>query len=108
MKKGEEYYVQALSVNWFRQKYPDYIIFSVPNEATWRSKNYFSNLGTLGGVSDTIVVLPNQPLFIEFKAIKGRQTSDQKDFQKKVESLGYKYYICRSTDEFKNIITDNI
>ena len=43
---------------------------------------------------------------IEMKTAKGRQSPDQKEWQAKVESKGYKYAVCHSLDEFINEIED--
>lgn len=108
MKQGEEYSLQQGCVKWFRLQYPHYLCFSCPNEATYRNRGYFSGLGLLTGVSDLIVVLPNHILFIEMKSKTGRQSIDQKQFQKKVESLGFEYYIVRSFDKFYNLIQSKL
>lgn len=108
MVKGEEYNIQANCVKWFRLAYPDYLLFSCPMEATYRNKNYFSMLGSLAGVSDLICVLPNHILFIEMKSKTGRQSLEQKQFQQKVESLGFDYYLIRSFDEFHNLIESEL
>lgn len=106
MKKGVEYGIQSEAVQWFRGTYPEYLIFSVPTEATWRNKYYFEGLGSMAGVSDTIVLMPNTPIFVEFKAPKGRQSAEQKEFQIKIEKLGYRYFIVRSVEEFKELINE--
>lgn len=108
MKKGEEYYIQSAAVQWFRLIYPDYLIFSVPLEATWRNKFYFEGLGSLAGVSDTIIVLPGKVLFVEFKSKRGRQSTEQKQFELKIKSLGLEYYLVRSFEEFQELIKTNL
>lgn len=85
--------IQGQCVEWFRWKYPDYLMFSVPNESAYKRSSYFSSLGMLNGVSDTIVVLPEKVLFVEFKTPKGKQRPEQVDFEKKVEGLGYSFNI---------------
>lgn len=100
--------IQAECIQWFRRHYPKYIIFCVPNEAAFKRKSYFDSLGLLNGVSDTIAVLSNTILFIEFKTPKGQQREEQKVFQEKVESLGFIYTIVRSLDQFKELIYDAI
>ena len=84
------------------------MIFSVPMEATWKNKYYFEGLGSMSGVSDTIVILPEKIIFVEFKSAKGRQSPEQKNFETNIKRLGYDYFICRSFDEFQNIIEKNI
>lgn len=83
-------------------------MFSIPNElgTTNAIKTVISkSMGLLAGVADTIVILPSKELvFVEFKTDVGRQSKAQKDFEKRVTNLGYKYFIIRTFDEFKKII----
>ena len=104
MKQGEEFYIQKDCVLWFRANYKNYLIFSVPSEATHNNVNYYKGLGLISGVSDTIVVLPNKVLFVEFKSSAGRQSQPQKEFQHTIESLGYEYHLIRSVEAFKELI----
>lgn len=105
-KKNEkpEYILQCKCVEWFKRTYPNYIIFSVPNEATHRQSTYYAKSGVLKGVSDLIIVLPQKVIFVELKSEKGYQRPEQKAFQSKIESLQKSYYICRILEDFKNII----
>jgi len=78
------------------------IIFSVPND----SKDIKEQLrkkatGLMAGVSDLIVLHNGEVLFIECKDDKGRQSDKQKQFQERVEAQGFKYYLVRSLEEFK-------
>ena len=63
--------------------------------------------GLLSGVSDLIVLLPNAiTLFVEVKIESGGVQSDsQKEFEKTVTDLGFRYVIVRSLDEFKIFIS---
>ena len=78
------------------------LIFSVPNEAT-RGNSKFIGMGVLAGASDLVLIL-DKVIFIELKNEIGAQSYKQIQFQNKVEEKGHKYHICRSLDEFKNII----
>jgi len=96
--------IQAAIVRYFRLQYPNYIIAAVPNGAQ-RNKitaSILKRTGTLAGFSDLIIILPNRVIFCEVKTEKGRQSENQKEFQKKIESLGYAYLVVRSIDEFIN------
>lgn len=104
MVKGEEWKLQKSIVSYFKLVHPDYLIFSVPMEATYRNKQYFQETGAMAGVSDLVVVLPNKILFIELKSKTGRQSVDQKAFEKKIKDLGYEYHIIRTLDDFINLI----
>lgn len=83
-------------------------MFAVPNELG--TNNALTTMlskatGLLSGVADTVVILPTKDLiFVEFKTDIGKQSPAQKDFEKRVTNLGYKYFIIRTFDEFKKII----
>lgn len=65
--------------------------------------------GIVRGVSDLILMLPRKgfhALCIEMKTETGYQSSFQKDWQKIVESNGYKYVVCRSVEQFRDILTE--
>jgi hypothetical protein len=75
-------------------------MFSVANESTYNNRK-FKNTGVLPGVSDTIVVLPDKIVFVEFKTSTGKQSEAQLEFQKRVIDLGHEYILIRNLDEFK-------
>ena len=94
--------------NTFCTKFNDvqHLIFSVPNGAHV-SKQQAMKLkatGLIAGVSDLIVIQPNRCVFVELKIDKGKQSDKQIDFEKKVKSLGFEYYVVRSLEEFKACI----
>lgn len=104
--------IQQDIVIWFNNNYclkhntPRCSIFSVPNGGT-RNKLEAIKLKSTGmkaGVSDLIVLMPNVVLFVEVKTESGIQSDKQKEFEIVVSSLGFKYCLVRSLDEFKNII----
>ena len=66
------------------------------------------NMGLLPGVSDTVVVMPKKVLFIEFKTETGYQSPNQKEFQSAVHSCQHQYHVCRSLEQFQQIIKDNV
>ena len=110
MLKKKESKIQQEIVIWFRNNYclkmsnPKCTIFSVPNERNNKKEMMFMKAtGLLSGVSDLICIIPNKVLFIECKDEKGRQQPNQIEFEKTVTALGFKYYLVRSLDEFKNI-----
>lgn len=87
------------------------ILFSVPNGGARNSITgaILKMEGALSGVSDLILLKPNRfygCLCIEMKQPKGRQQESQKEWQKAVESVGNKYVVCRSLDEFIEVVTD--
>lgn len=108
MKRGEEYNTQQACVKYFRLKYPQYLCYSTPNEATYKNKGYFSAIGMLPGVADLTVVIPGKVIFFELKSKIGRQSVEQIEFMNKVEELGFDYHIIRSVDDFIEIIENEL
>jgi len=90
----------------------DILAFSVPNgiyfNALGKSKfAYIKKLkleGFRNGVTDLIVVTPLKVYFIEIKTEKGKQSDDQKQFQKDIEALGYTYLLWRSYKDCENFL----
>ena len=109
----EEHRMQVACVNWFRLRYPKlkHNLFAVPNGAR-RDKVTGAKLkaeGVLPGVADLILLKSNSQyhaLLIEMKTRAGRQSETQCLWQTQISSDGYKYIVCRSLDEFQNIIND--
>jgi hypothetical protein len=65
-------------------------------------------MGVRSGFPDLILCVARgkyHGLFIELKTAKGRQTDNQKYFQKALEAQGYRYVVVRSIDEFRRIVT---
>ncbi len=77
-------------------------LFAVNNNSHNAVKGAFNKaVGVLPGVSDMIYLGDNgQIVFMEFKLIDGRQSQKQEEWQELVESLGYKYVIIRSIEDF--------
>lgn len=118
IQKMSESSIQSSAVQWFTNNYclkhhnPKFLCFSVPNEAiqkmAWQQINTFKAMGLKSGVSDVIVLLEGKVLFVEFKAEKGAQSDNQKRFQEDVQALGFEYHICRSLEDFKELVSLNV
>lgn len=107
----QESQLQQMCVRYFRYKYPQYLIYAVPNGGLRNSleAKRLKEEGVLAGVADLVVMLPQgKSLYIEMKVKGNRQTDNQKAFQQKAEALGYKYYVCYSFDQFKAIIEEEL
>ena len=106
--------IQSECFQWYNNTYclknhnPRGIMFSVANELAGANKIAMMQakaMGLVAGVSDTIIIHNNkQVLFCEFKNEIGRQSDKQKDFQSRVELLGFEYKIIRSLKEFQSWI----
>ena len=109
----EEHRIQCACVNWFRLQYPTHAsaLFAVPNGGR-RDRVSGANLkaeGVLPGVSDLILLVARggcHALLIEMKTSKGKQSPAQKVWQREMESRGYRYVVCHSFDEFREVIDD--
>lgn len=66
-------------------------------------------MGVRAGFPDLILLVPNRfyPFCgIELKVAKGSQSEHQKEYQKEFESIGAKYVVVRSLDEFIKVTDD--
>lgn len=83
---------------------PSKLLFSVPNGGS-RNPIEAVNLkrqGVTPGVADVILQIPKKgyaSLCMEFKTPKGRQSNEQKEYQRQVEMAGSKYVIVRSVEQ---------
>jgi hypothetical protein len=101
LSNKSEFTIQVEIVAFCRKN--DIICFSVPNEATRNNSKYIQS-GVLAGVSDLIVLNNGKTHFVELKDYKGKQSDKQKEFENKVISQGFEYFLVRSLDEFKKIV----
>jgi hypothetical protein len=85
----------------------DLLYCSVPNEGV-RSKQYGAKLkamGLLPGAADLIICVPGESVgWLELKADRGRQTIDQRAFEKLVHFNGGRYAVARDIDEAMTVL----
>lgn len=106
-----EHEIQSKFVKWFREEYPDLIVFSVPN-GTLTSIGIAKKMvreGALKGVPDLFIPHPHphgdyHGFFIEFKSKTGILRQEQKDIINILESEGYKVAVCRSFENAKDLV----
>ncbi len=60
-------------------------------------------IGMVAGVSDLIYLHPSGCIGLEIKTPSGRQGKKQAWWQSVVEANGYRYFILRSLDDFKEL-----
>ena len=105
--------IQTACVRWFGYQYPQYatLLHHSPNGGfrNTREAARFKAMGTRAGVADLMLFLPRKgfhALFIEMKtpSKSSNQSPLQKAWQEAVEKQGYKYVVCRSFDQFVEII----
>jgi hypothetical protein len=98
--------IQQQCVMWYTNTYcltshnPRNIIYHVPNQNQQR----LTKIGVLGGVADLVLIHNAEHVYIEMKDHKGKPSESQLDFKERVESHGYKWFLCRSLESFKEII----
>ena len=120
----EEQKLQMQCVSWFRAQYPQYaMLLTHPINEGGRSTGRIGGIhkaeGTQAGVPDLLLFMsatcPCEDYYtiygclgIEFKTLKGKQSQEQKDFQKIFEAAGNKYVVIRSFEEFKRVMNEYI
>jgi hypothetical protein len=107
---NKEDVLQAKIIVFFKNEYQingKGLIFAVPNGGSRNiiEAKKLKATGLMAGVSDLIVLKPNgETIFVEIKTDIGIQSPVQINFQKKVEQLGFKYFLVRSLEDFKESI----
>jgi hypothetical protein len=93
--------------NYFQRLYKDCLIFSIPNGGLRdkRTAMLMKSTGLLPGASDLIVIHFGAVVFVELKTATGVQSAEQKAFEVRVNQCGYPYYLCRSLEQFKQILS---
>lgn len=99
--------LQSECTTWFWNTYPSWrrMLFHVDNNsynATIGARK--KALGVVQGVSDLILVLNGNVVFIEMKIPGGLQKPEQKDFETKVVSRNHLYIIIYTVEQFKEFI----
>jgi predicted RNA-binding protein YlxR (DUF448 family) len=66
-------------------------------------KNHQS-LGTKKGISDLTATKDGRTLWLEVKKEGGKQSQDQKDFERDIKAVGSEYYVVRSIEDVETVI----
>ena len=73
--------------------------FSHKDKRRFAFIGHHNAMGYYKGTSDLIILQPKQAVFVEIKTLIGRQSKEQKEFETRVNKLGFKYLIWRSLDD---------
>jgi hypothetical protein len=97
---------------WIHNTYPQLrgLYFEIHNNAfSAREGARHKAMGRIAGVADACLLLPagRGVIFFEFKSDHGRQSIEQKEWQKKIQDAGYYYYIINSETQFRAAIIAN-
>ena len=103
--------LQEACVKWFRLQFPKLarLLIAVPNGGS-RHVAEAVNLkrqGVMKGAADLLLLVPSKnygALAIEMKYGKGRQSTEQKKWQKDFEAAGNQYTVCYTIEEFISTI----
>lgn len=66
--------------------------------------NHHKEMGYTKGQPDLIFVFKNRVYFAEMKTATGKQSPEQKEFQKQLEAAGQVYLVWRSVDDCVDFI----
>ncbi len=92
---------------WFHNSYPQYrglLCYNLNNSRDRIEGAKNRSKGVQPGRSDFVIYYHHEAFMIELKEGDGPQSKDQKDWQKLVESHGFRYTLCRTLEEFKEVI----
>lgn len=107
-----EHAIQVSVVTWFRLQYPSGLIFAIPNGAYCGVKQArkLKAEGMTKGYPDLCIPMARKGyhgLFIEMKnGKKGVVSGEQHDMMIRLKQEGYQCAVCRSLDDFMNIVND--
>ena len=110
--RQEEHRIQCAIVKWFYYAYPQYrggCLFAVPNggQRNIQTASRLKAEGVFSGVADLLLLVARHDyhgLCVEVKTMVGRQSENQKAWQKVIEAQGFKYEIVRTLDDFANLV----
>ena len=104
----EEEKLQAQCTQWFHNTYPKHrkMLFHVDNNSWNRIIGAKKKaLGVCSGVTDLILILCGNVVFIELKTLTGELSEEQIDFMEKVKSRNHLHIVIRTFESFKDLIT---
>lgn len=92
---------------WLRNEVKGLLIFHVPNgeHRHIAVAKKLQRMGVKPGVADFLAFTTTRKAAIELKDSTGPQSDDQEKFEKAWKKLGGEYYLCRTLEEFKLVVT---
>ncbi len=108
MKKASEHNIQSSILDYLARRG----VFHFRNNSgalpmQRNGQQYFVRFGAKGS-PDIICVIAGRFVGLEVKDEKGKQSEDQKEFQRSLESAGGIYFLVRSIDEAMEAVEDCI
>ena len=99
--------IQTQCYIYFHNNYPEFrglLCYNHNNPKNRIDGSKQKGLGLQPGRSDLVAYFDGSAYMIEMKTPDGSQQKNQKDWQKQIEKQGFNYFICRSLEDFKQII----
>lgn len=107
MRISTEDYLQNQCWIWFTNNHRDKGLFvAIPNDESNPVQSKRKRLtGRFKGAADVVLILnQGRVVWVEFKLPKGRQSEAQIRFESLVTELGHQYHVCRSIEQFKELV----
>jgi hypothetical protein len=109
--KNREHELQRACVDWFALAYSEHngMLFAIPNGG-YRHLSVARKLraeGVVSGIPDLFLAIPRNGfpgMFIEMKVGRNKPTQMQTFRMKQLTRRGYKCVVCRSLEQFMDII----
>jgi len=103
--KFKESDLQRACLNYFKLKYPNILIFAIPNggKRDIVTASIMKREGVVRGIPDLFIAYPNSKyagMFIELKVGNNKPTKHQKEIMQQLESSGYCVSVCYTINEF--------
>ena len=83
------------------------LVYIKNNSGAIKTEKRFVRFGKRGSADFLCFFNGGRTYFLECKAPKGRQSEAQKDFQQRVEALGYQYMIIRQATEVYQLLKEH-
>jgi len=97
--------LQVECYTWVHNNYPELrglICYNLNNSRNKIDGNLNRSMGLQKGRSDMVLYGHCTARFIELKLPGEKQTTEQKQWQAKIESHGFEYYVIETLEQFKH------
>ena len=99
--------LQSDCYQWFHRTYPELrglLCYNLNNSRNKIRAMMDKGMGLQKGRSDLVLYYFGRAYMIEMKTENGKQTPEQKKWQEIVEKNGFEYIICKTLEQFQEII----
>jgi len=92
---------------WFHNSFPELrglLCYNLNNSRNGIAGARNRAKGVQAGRADFVLYWDSSAVMIEIKDGSGRRSAEQRAWQKVVESHGFQYSLCRTLEEFKEVV----